>query len=249
MQLHVRINIPKPISLPIDCHYMMRAAIYNSIKHVYPEYGSFIHDKGYYYKNRPFKPFTFSVLRGIGVQNGDFCTYERNVDFRIRSVEPFFIHAIKKSIAENKLQIGSVKFDDIDLEISNPTVESQEIRIRTCSPICVRKTLTGDGQKEGTIAFGPNSDVFYSSIKDNFKREYEAVYGEPPDSDIEILFFPGTAKKNEIEVDRDKEKSYRVIVYDGEFLLKGDRKYLDFLYQTGLGEKTALGCGMFDIIT
>ena len=132
-----------------------------------------------------------------------------------------------------------------DKPISNPTVESDEIRIRTCSPICVSKTTRDDGKKY----YGPDSDVFFSSIKDNFKREYEAVYGEAPDSDIELLFFPGTEKEVNIKVDEDRPDNKPAHFYDGEFLLKGDRKYLDFLYQTGLGEKTALGCGMFDIIT
>jgi len=34
----------------------------------------------------------------------------------------------------------------------------------------------------------------------------------------------------------------------GNFILSGKRKYLDFLYQTGLGSKNSQGFGMFNII-
>ena len=34
----------------------------------------------------------------------------------------------------------------------------------------------------------------------------------------------------------------------GTFQLKGKRKYLDFLYQTGVGSKNSQGFGMFEII-
>ena len=34
----------------------------------------------------------------------------------------------------------------------------------------------------------------------------------------------------------------------GEYYLVGKRKYLDFLYQTGLGSKNSQGFGMFDVI-
>ena len=52
--------------------------------------------------------------------------------------------------------------------------------------------------------------------------------------------------------DRDKcvtkYKGFYITGWCGEYVLKGERKYLDFLYQTGIGSKNAQGFGMFDIV-
>ena len=39
-----------------------------------------------------------------------------------------------------------------------------------------------------------------------------------------------------------------IIAWYGTDKLSGERKYLDFLYQTGLGAKKAKGFGMFEIL-
>ena len=36
--------------------------------------------------------------------------------------------------------------------------------------------------------------------------------------------------------------------YKGVYKLEGERKYLDFLFQVGLGSKCSQGFGMFDIL-
>jgi CRISPR-associated endoribonuclease Cas6 len=42
-------------------------------------------------------------------------------------------------------------------------------------------------------------------------------------------------------------KGFYITAWSGTYLLEGKRKYLDFLYQTGLGSKTSQGFGMFDV--
>ena len=40
----------------------------------------------------------------------------------------------------------------------------------------------------------------------------------------------------------------KLTAYSGTYELFGERKYLDFLYQTGLGSKNSQGFGMFEIM-
>ena len=59
-----------------------------------------------------------------------------------------------------------------------------------------------------------------------------------------------------LEMYGDKFPKKMVIRYQGVLItawygthkLSGERKYLDFLYQTGLGAKNAQGFGMFEIL-
>ena len=39
-----------------------------------------------------------------------------------------------------------------------------------------------------------------------------------------------------------------ITAWYGKYLISGKRKYLDFLYQAGLGSKNSQGFGMFEII-
>ena len=44
-----------------------------------------------------------------------------------------------------------------------------------------------------------------------------------------------------------KYKGFFINGWKGIYQLSGERKYLDFLYQTGLGAKNSQGFGMFDV--
>lgn len=45
-----------------------------------------------------------------------------------------------------------------------------------------------------------------------------------------------------------KYKGFYISGWLGEYELSGEAKYLDFLYQTGLGSKNAQGFGLFDVV-
>ena len=45
-----------------------------------------------------------------------------------------------------------------------------------------------------------------------------------------------------------KYKGGFINAWFGDYELSGERKYLDFLFQTGLGGKNAQGFGMFEVI-
>ena len=42
-------------------------------------------------------------------------------------------------------------------------------------------------------------------------------------------------------------KGFYISGWYGTYRLKGKRKYLDFLYQTGIGDRNSQGFGMFDL--
>ena len=93
-----------------------------------------------------------------------------------------------------------------------------------------------------TYFYSPEEAAFPEQVNDNFVRKYTACYGIPPDSGIEIE----TVKVRRRDKYVTKYKEFYLSGWLGEYRLTGERKYLDFLYQTGLGSRNAQGFGMFE---
>lgn len=45
-----------------------------------------------------------------------------------------------------------------------------------------------------------------------------------------------------------KYQGHYIIAWYGEYILSGKRKYLDFLYQVGIGAKNSQGFGMIEML-
>jgi CRISPR-associated endoribonuclease Cas6 len=64
-----------------------------------------------------------------------------------------------------------------------------------------------------------------------------------PESNIELIPVQVTEKDKYVT----RYKDFYMSGWNGDYILRGKRKYLDFLYQVGLGGKNAQGFGMFTI--
>ena len=81
-------------------------------------------------------------------------------------------------------------------------------------------------------------------IDANFKRKYFSYYGVRPYSNVEIELLNNTAPRKMVT----KYQGLYINAWFGRYRLSGERKYLDFLYQTGLGSKNSQGFGMFSLV-
>ena len=109
------------------------------------------------------------------------------------------------------------------------------------SPLTVYST---DREFGRIYYFNPEEKEFYERINENFYRKYEAYYGVRPFSPIQM------EKIEEIPARKLVTRYQGVYItgWYGTYELRGERKYLDFLYQAGLGSKNAQGFGMFEVM-
>ena len=124
-------------------------------------------------------------------------------------------------------------------DLMNETVEKDSIHIRMLSPICLYST---NKETKKTYFYSPEEEAFPEQVNDNFVRKYTACYGIPPNSGIEIETVNVRRRDKYVT----KYKEFYLSGWLGEYRLTGERKYLDFLYQTGLGSRNAQGFGMFE---
>lgn len=240
MQLVVHINLEEPLLLPLNYNHILQAVIYRSLS-IMPDYSNFLHGGGFIRGQRQYKMFQFSQLSGAYRIHDRQITFYSNVSFEIRSPEPLLIRLLGESIWKSRITFGSTTYRDISLELYDYTIEEQNLLIRMKSPMTVYST---DPEVNRIYYFGPDETEFYNQIKDNFYRKYQAYYGVNPSSSIQMIIDGDRSPKKFVT----RYKGSYITAWYGTYRLSGERKYLDFLYQTGLGSKNSQGFGMFEVL-
>lgn len=239
MQLLIKHKADPEIVLPINYHHILQSIIYKGISEM-PEYAAQIHEYGYPNGKRFYKLFQFSLLKGkYRIEQRQIIFFE-DISFEVRSVDASLLRALKKWFEGNGICYGERKIREVEMKLTDRTVEQNEILIRMKTPLTVHAT---DRFSKKTFYFRPDEERFSELVNDNFKRKYEAYTGIMPDENIkfEVVKFS----------ERDKYvtnyKGFYISGWYGIYRLKGKRQYLDFLYQTGVGDRNSQGFGMFDL--
>lgn len=240
MQLYVHIELDEPLVLPINYNHIIQAVIYRTLS-VMPDYIDFLHNRGYSSGHRQYKMFQFSQLKGkyrIKEKNIIFYSF---IELEIRSPEPLLIQLLDGGFRYCGITFGQKSYKNIRTKINDFTVEKDELIVKTVTPIVVYST---DSTTKYTVYYSPEDIEFYEEIQNNAYRKYQAYYGVEPDSYVEIKKASDMTAKKLVT----KYQGSYIEAWYGNFILFGKRKYLDFLYQTGLGSKNSQGFGMFNII-
>lgn len=240
MQLTVQHEIPGTLELPIHYHHILQAILFSGLS-ANEEYGSFYHDVGFLQKNRSFKIFTFSELNGKYEIKDKRILFSDRLSFEVRSPDVRFIRILQESFQKNGITYGINKIAEVRTFLKDRTIEEEELLIKMITPICVYST---DPFTRKTVFYQPDSPCFSGQVKENFMRKYQAYYGVSPKSGISLQ--PAEVSYGDKCVT--KYKNFYISGWRGIYRLAGERKYLDFLYQTGLGSKNSQGFGMFRLV-
>lgn len=240
MQLKIQITLEEPCSLPLAYHHIIQSALYNLMKEPDSEH-SIYHDGGVYYGSRVFRLFTFGLLKGVYRIEGDRIIFTDNIHFEVRSTDEHCIRLLEAGLKKEGIRLDGRTYQEIATEVGNYTVETTDLVICMESPICVYAT---DRRTKRTTFFSPADARFFSAVNYNFRRKYEAAFQMPPDSDI-VLKAVDIRDRNKYVT---KYKDFYISGWSGKYYLSGKRKYLDFLYQTGIGAKNSQGFGMFRVM-
>lgn len=239
MQLLIKHKLKSELVLPIGYHHILQSIIYKNIKSQ-SHLSDFIHNEGYIYKERQYRMFTFSLLEGKYAINNGRISFRDEVQFEVRSPEHSLIRILKENIDKNGIYYPDTYIKEVELVLKDEHVDESHIRIKMVSPLSVYST---DPTTKQTHFYEPNEELFSVMVNENFKRKYAAYTGIYPESDITIK--PSTVLKKDKYVT--KYKGFYISGWKGEYQLSGEKKHLDFLYQTGIGAKNSQGFGLFEL--
>lgn len=239
MQIQITIKNEKPCRLPISYHHIQQSAIYHLLRDT-PLAGN-LHDKGVNYGKRTYKLFTFGPLVGKYEIVEKHIIFKEKICWEIRSDDRQMIMALYEKIQQEGLVLGENILSNVVSQIQDDRIEENSIYIKMISPICVYSTHP-DTKK--TYFYSPREKEFARAVQDNFQRKYAAGYMEKPEYEVNIEPVRVTPKDKYLT----KYKGFYINGWKGIYKLSGQRKYLDFLYQTGIGAKNSQGFGMFEVI-
>ena len=239
MQLMIRHAVEKLI-LPINYHHVLQSIIFQGLREN-KEYGDFLHNRGYSNQSRSFKMFTFGPIQGKYRIREKQIIFTGEICWEVRSVDAMLLRLLQESIRQDGIVYGKQHFTDIEAILQEFEIEEEEICIRMLSPICVYAT---DAESGKTTYFHPAEEEFVRRINENFQRKYVGYTGVEPDSKIQMELLQLCEKDKYVT----NYKGFYITAWKGRYTLRGKRKYLNFLYQTGLGSKNAQGFGMFEVL-
>lgn len=209
------------------------------------DFSNFLHNTGFG-TTRKFKLFTFSLLKGAY----EYLPTTHSVIFNnifyleISSIVDEFIYQITNHVLKNKkLELNGQKVNLLEYRYINKSITKSKVYIEMISPLTVYQTIKV-GEKAKTIYYPPESTMFSQLVNDNFIRKFGSVYKTDQKPFITIK----PVKIIKTDLIKSRFKSHIIICYKGIYQLSGQKEYLDFLYNTGIGAKNSMGYGMFKII-
>ena len=238
MQLLIQIQLEQPLTLPINYNHILQGIVYHAIGST--ELAAFVHDTGYQSEERSYKLFQFSQLNGHYRIRDKQITFDDMVWFEVRSLDPQLVLQVKESIDPQGVTFYTKKYTRVRTQLRDETVEAERIIAVMQTPITVHDT---DPDTKKTIYYSPNDARFRELVADNFARKYKAYTGVEPEEPI--VMEAGAFDERDKCVT--KYKGFYICGWKGSYILRGQRKYLDFLYQAGLGDRNSQGFGMFDV--
>lgn len=245
MQLLVTHELDEELVLPLNYHHILQAIIYKGLENsdeCYKEhFHDFLHDKGFSHGSRSYKLFTFSLLKGKYEIENRKIIFRDQISFEVRCPDIFVIKRLAEGFSERGINYGDVHVTRVKTFLRDWTVEENIILAEMVTPVCVYST---DSETKKTHFYNPAEPEFGELVNENFIRKYMAYYGVEPESDV-VLEPVRVMEKDKFVTNY---KGFYISGWRGIYRLYGERKYLDFLYQTGLGSRNSQGFGMFNLL-
>lgn len=235
MQIRLTFKINHPIAIPFNYNYQVQSAIYAKLREI--DVSSFFHDVGFG-NDKVFKGFVFGKLSGKYTIIDKHMIFSDTLSLEIRSPIFEFCDALQRSFELNpSIHLFDTTFKLCGADLINYHINTNSIVCVTNSPVITRIS-SADGK---TLYFSPDDNEFATRLQSNFEKKYMNICETKASS---IVIKPlGSHKKTVTNY-----KGIWINAYSGKYYIEGNTHALEFLYNTGLGEKNSQGFGMFDII-
>ena len=222
--------------LSYDYQYYIASMLLSKLRTVNFELASELHS------SVDFKYYTFSWLQGKMKHCATGLDFHE-AWFVLSSPDPTFIRSFSEGLLNKpECTLGRVPFCVTGIEIMPKREIGKKSYFRTLSPMYVKTQREMNGQLR-TWDLYPKDGKFYINLHMNLLHRFEHFHGrEPVRDDFDIL----TRGEMEAKRVRIRDSMRRCSLF--HFEVEGSEELLQFGYEAGFGEKTAMGFGCVEVV-
>jgi len=262
MQFKITLKVlRKGCLIPLSYQYELSSWIYKVIYEKDNDLARFLHDKGYSYKNRKFKFFTFSHLN----------IYDRvRIDDRIKIHSEYISFVISFFIEDIALKMIGGIFQNKKFELGDRitkgqffvksvnqielTIPSESIQLKTTSPLVVVEQTQNEQGKTRHKYLHPNDikfqDCFIQNLINKYyvARQYQLIPEIKGLEEVSLHVCDQKIKKKGIRIKAHTRGETKVIGYECGFELNAPKPLIRMGILSGFGRMNANGFGATKII-
>ncbi len=238
--MQIRLSSEGEISLPLHYQAALQGFIYSIVSD--ERLRKFLHDEGFVFEKRKYKPFTFSNLKGKYEISGKKIVFYSSADVILSTFSKDLAEAIAETFAKSQTK----KLGDNDVEIewiklmADPDFEKVSI-FETLSPITVYSTLKSEDGRKYTRYYDKKDPEFARLIYENLLKKAKSVYGlDLKEEKFELRNVGAYDPKDQKHV---KFKGFTIKAWNGRFKMSASAELKRVAYELGVGAKNAQGFG------
>lgn len=236
MQIHLTLKCKEPFTVPLNYNYQLQSAIYAKLAEIGAS--DFWHDTGFGDGKQKFKSFVFGPLSGNYIIENKNITFDGKIHIELRSPVFEFCDELQRSLEINPaIKLFDTHLEVCDAVLTNRHINNSQVVFTSLSPIVIHSTLPD----KSTVYLSPDDDDFIRRIQNNYRKKFQTFYNcDAPEIRLKIS---GKSQK----VVTSYKKTW-ITGYKCKITAEGHFAALEFLYNSGLGEKNSQGFGLVDIL-
>ncbi len=236
-------SLKNKIKIPLHYHHLVQAMLYRNLP---SDVSDFLHNIGFFYKNRSFKLFSFSKIlsKKVEIKNSEII-FDTPVTLYVSSaVNDYPKNWAEFFIKRENIRLGNEQLILESIEVVKPPDFKQPNIIKTLSTITVYRTFTQNNGKKYRQYYFPQNPEFKELLKENIRKKYELITGNEL---LEFKFSITPIFKPAIRYLKFGE--YNVKSVEGSFKINISPDIFGAIYDAGLGVKNSQGFGMVEILS
>lgn len=248
MRLKLELVSEKKVVLKKGFIKQIQGLIYNLLEE---SSATWLHDNGFAYEKRRFKLFSFSSIleRAEYDKRRQEFTFPSRISFYVSSPVDWILEQVAQNfVMLNECRLGNniLKITSISV-LKKPMIKKNVIKVKALTPITIRST---DNSKK-YHTHSPLSENFALLINKNLKKKWQSLYKKECKYNLSIIpLFDDEEKYKQVVaygINLDPRQTY-IEGWKGKYLLQGEKEFLYFAYDVGLGERNSQGFGMVGVV-
>ena len=240
----INFNADRDIVLPVNYNHILQGFIYRNITD--KAYASFLHDRGYQVDSKCFKLFTFGRLEGrFKIFPGKILMAPPLRLVVSSALEDFINDFCETLLKRDDQRLLDQRGNIESINVLNKRITEDKLKIKMMSPLVMYSTVDVNSKKL-TYYYTPWDEEMPGLLRGNLLNKYKAITGRRAEE-----------KDFSIKTIGPRNMKYRkTLDYEGTIIkgcmgiykISGDPELLQVAYDCGLGSKSSMGFGCFDIL-